>query len=87
MTYPRPRPATYEAVAGMDGKASLLGLLDAIFDVQSPAGSVVVTQSKALLSHVTLLSLSHVGYYAKSSWPIKELGVSIIGGVCELLLS
>ena len=29
-TYPRPRPATYDAGAGMDRKASLFGLLEAI---------------------------------------------------------
>ena len=34
-TYPLPRPATYEAGAGMDKKASLLDLLDAIFEVSA----------------------------------------------------
>jgi hypothetical protein len=33
-SHPRPRPATYEAGAGIDRKASLLGLFDAMLSAR-----------------------------------------------------
>jgi len=92
-TYPLPRPATYEAGAGMDKNASLLGLLDAIFDLQKGSQSIVVAvQSKALSSRVTPLQLNRrdicgLAYRRMSAitrnlpWFIKDLGLSIIGEV------
>ena len=47
VTHPLPRPATYEAGAGMDKKASLLGLLDAIFDFSTPTHWQLQVRSQA----------------------------------------
>ena len=88
MTYPLPRPATYEAGAGMDRKASLLGLLDAIMISEKLHRRRSCSAESHVLSHfVTSVLCLLTGMNSMTAitrnlpWFIKDLGVSIIGTV------
>jgi hypothetical protein len=88
VTYPLPRPATYEAGAGMDKKASLLGLLDAIlksFPSQRRRSCKVQRVTPIVTPNSLCQCLPRQHYMSAITrnlpWFIKDLGVSIIGAV------
>ena len=81
-TCPLPRPATYEAGAGMDKNASLLGFPDAMMRSSLLEEK---SQRQGLMSRVChTLNLPMTAITQNLPWFIKDLGISIVGKVCSL---